>query len=134
MNAATKTRIANILTALASILAIFQTFLTSPPFSTQSVFVMGAVVTYATLLVTTWKQYLSPEISNAGGNVTIVIAIAATLTGLLDLFNVFTLSGHTEQMIKWGITVAVAILNILSKQIFPSQSMKDNMKDLKFEK
>lgn len=134
MNAATKTRWANILTAIASMLAIFQTFLTSPPFSTDQVFTMGAIVTYLTLVITTWKQYLSPEVSNTGGQVTIVIAIIATLTGILDLLNVFHMSDKTEQYIRWGITVAAAILNILSKQIFPSRSQKENMQDLKYEK
>ena len=132
MNANSKIRWANILTAIASIIAIVQTFLTTPPFSTETVFTIGAVLTYVSLLATTWKQYLSPEVASTGTKVTIAIAIAATLAGLLDLLNVTHFSDQTEQYVRWGITVASAILNILSKQIFPSSEQKETMREAKF--
>lgn len=133
MNLANKTKWANVLTALASILAIGQTFLTSPPFTTETVATVGAVLVYLTLLATTWKQYLSPEVSNTGGQITIWIAVIATLTGLGDLLNIFHFSDHTSQYIKWGFTVLAAILSILSKQLFPSAVQKDKMADLKMQ-
>ena len=131
MNAALKTRIANILTALAFVFATVQTFLTNPPFTAGTIAVVGAIMTYAVLLTTTWKQYLSPEVTNAGARVTLWIALAATLTGVLDMLNVIHFSAIASQYIKWGITVIVAIINILSKQIFPSDMQKDTMHDLK---
>ena len=131
MNAAQKTRIANILTALATVFALGQTFLTSPPFSPSAIAIGTALLTYAVLISTTWKQYLSPEVTNAGARVTIWIAAAATLTGILDLMNIIHFSAVVSQYIKWGITVTVAIMNILSKQLFPSDLQKDIMHDLK---
>lgn len=131
MNAANKTRLANILTALVTIFALAQTFLTSPPFDPATIAVVTAILTYAVLAATTWKQYLSPEVSTTGAWFTFWTAVAATLTGLGDLFNVFHFTPHTAQLIKWAITSVVAIINVLSKQIFPSQFQKNNMAHLK---
>ncbi len=131
MNAAKKTRVANILTALATVFAVIQTFLTSPPFSPEMISVGTALLTYAVLISTTWKQYLSPEVTDTGVRITIWIAVVATLTGLLDLMHIVNFSPIVSQYIKWGITVAVAIINILSKQLFPSTLQKENMHDLK---
>lgn len=134
MNLAIKTKWANVLTALASVIAIVQTFLTSPPFTPELITTLSIILTYAALLATTWKQYLSPEVSNTGGQVTIVIAIIATLTGAGDLIGIFHFSDHTGQYIKWGFTVLAAILSIVSKQLFPSIDQKDKMADLKLQK
>lgn len=134
MNSAKKTRWANILTAIASILAIGQTFLTNPPFTPAVIATVSVIFVYATLLATTWKQYLSPEVSNTGAYVTIYIAAIATVTGLADLLNIFHFSAHTAQYIKWAITVLAAILSILSKQIFPSVIQKQKMGELKYQK
>jgi hypothetical protein len=131
MNLNTKTRLANIFTALVSVLAICQTFLTHPPFSEHLVVIGSAVLTYVIMALTTWKQYLSPEISNNGATVTIWIAVIATVTGLADLFNVFSFSETTSIYIKLAISVAVSIINILSKQLFPSLLQKNKMKELK---
>ena len=126
-----KIRLANILTAVASVIAVGQTFLTTPPFSTETIFKVGAVITYISLLVTIWKQYLSPDVSNAGTRFTIYLAIAASLAGAADLLNITNFSDTTEQYIRWGITVLSAILNILSKQIFPSAEQKQTMAEAK---
>jgi len=134
MSAAGKSQWANILTAIASIVAIVQTFLTTPPFPSETVAIMSGVFTYIAFGCTIWKQYISPDVSNVGGQVTIYVATAATLTGLLNLFDVFHFSEDTSKWIKWGITVVVAVGNILSKQIFPSLLQKNRMNDLKFEK
>lgn len=134
MNAATKLKWANLLTAIVAILAVLQTFLTTPPFPVEWVFTMGAIVTYLTLALTTWKQYLSPDVSGSGVTVTIWIAVIATIGGLADLINIFHIPEQTSQYIRWGITVIVAILNVLSKQIFPSFMQKQRMTYLKNEK
>jgi len=131
MTASLKARWANILTTVASVVAIFQTLLTSPPFTIETIALLSGICTYVTLGSTTWKQYLSPDVSSTGTKVTIGIAIAATVAGLLNLVDVFNVGGDTAKWVKWAITVAVAILNILSKQIFPSELQKDRMKDLK---
>lgn len=134
MNAAGKSQFANALTAIASAVAILQTFLTTPPFPSETVAVMSGICTYLVLGATIWKQYLSPDVSNLGTKVTIWVAVAATLTGALNLVDVFTFSEDTSKWVKWGITVAVAIINIVSKQLFPSEIQKDRMHDLKLQK
>ena len=131
MNLSQKSKIANILTALTTVFVIAQTFLTTPPFTPDAIALWGAIFTYAVLVSTAWKQYLSPEVSNTAVKVTIYITIAATLTGLLSLVNIFHFSDQTSVTIKWVITSIVTLINILSKQLFPSQIQKENMTDLK---
>lgn len=134
MNTATKARIANALTTVVAIVAIIQGgMLTNPPFTEKMIFVLGAVFTYITLAGTAWKQYLSPDVSSTGTKVTIGIAIVATLAGLADLLPIVNLPDTTVQWVKWGISISMMIINILSKQIFPSEMQKDKMYELKFE-
>lgn len=127
---ANKLKVSNFLTALAAIIAVFQTMITNPPFTSNQILVIGAILTYANLLATYGKQYLSPEVSSTGTKVTLWVAIAATITGLGDLINIFHFSNHAEQTIRWLITVSVAIINILSKQIFPSFYQKNTIHKL----
>jgi hypothetical protein len=134
MNANVKLRLANHLTTITAIVAIVQTTLTTPPFNPQMVAVLTAICTLVTLIGTYGKQYLSPEVSNTGQHVTIGVFVAAVLTGILDFTHVLNLTAATANWIKWGITVATLIVNIYSKQIFPSVEQKDRMKDLKFQK
>lgn len=127
MNQATRSKFVNILTALATLIGVFQTLVTSPPFNAAAVIILGTVLTYLMLVITTWKQYMSNDISNNGAKVTIIIAIAATLTGALNFLDVFHVSSVTVQWIKWSVSVVVLALNVLSKTIFPSISQTAKM-------
>jgi len=132
MNEATKARVANIFTALVAIITAIQgTFLTNPPFSDQTIFIAGAIFTYLAMGLTIWKQYLSPDVNDTGAKVTIWVAAIATIAGLTDLVGIFHFNEKTEQYVKWFISVLVTILNILSKQLFPSYDQKIKMKELK---
>jgi hypothetical protein len=131
MNAATKTKIANLITAFVSIIAVVQTLLSNPPLTDGEIIVAGTILTYLNLALTAWKQYLSAEVSSTGVRVTIWIAVAATLTGLANVVNIFHFSDHTSQTIRWLITIAIAVVNILSKQLFPSDFQQDKNEELK---
>ncbi len=132
MNAATKARIANIFTTLVTMITIFQTTsLPNAPFPEQHLIVLGVICTYLTMGFTIWKQYLSPDVDNAGTKVTIGIAIATTIAGLLQLTPLLNLNPKTQEYIKWTISLVVTAINILSKQLFPSDDQKDKMKQLK---
>lgn len=130
MNLATKSKIANVLTALAAVIVTVQSFLVNPPFSDHVIFVLGAVLTYLTLVVTTFKQFFSADISDRGAYLTIGILIVSTLAGGLNLLDVFNVSPVTAQWIKWGISMLALMLNILSKTLFPSMMQKEVMTEL----
>ncbi len=132
MNASTKARWSNILTSLVAVIAIIQGgMLTNPPFTDKSVFVLGAIFTYLALAGTAWKQYLSPDVSKTGQKVTIWIAIVATIAGLTDLLPAVNFPDTVAQWVKWGISITIMVINVLSKQLFPSEMQKDKMHDLK---
>ena len=132
MNKATKSRWANILTTIVAVIAIIQGgMLTNPPFTEKMVIVLGAIFTYLTLAGTAWKQYLSPDVSDTGAKVTIWIAVIATIAGLTDLLPFISLPETTTQWVKWAISISMMVINILSKQLFPSELQKDKMHELK---
>ncbi len=131
MNLSTKARWANILTALVAILTMFQTYLTSPPFSQEWVFNAGAWVTFIVISATGLKQYLSPDVSDAGTKFTLWSLAVALLAGLADLINIFPFTDETDQKIRLGITILIMAINILSKQLFPSEMQKEKMFELK---
>lgn len=133
MNLATKAKIAGALTLLVTFVTVIQTSVTSPPFTAAAISIITGVCTYLALIGTTFKQYLSPDVSNTGAHVTIWVAIAATLTGFLDLMQWIHFSPIVSQYIKLGVSIVVMTLNILSKQIWPSELQKDKMADLKYQ-
>jgi hypothetical protein len=83
------------------------------------------------MVLTAWKQYLSPDVSNKGQTVTIWIVAITTIAGLSDLIGLVHLAAKTEEFVKFTISVLVMILNILSKTIFPSFDQKVKMSELK---
>jgi hypothetical protein len=131
MNAATKTKWAGVLGTVILILTTVQTFVTAPPLSVETAFRWGAILTYATLAATAWRQYLSPDISNTAAQATIWTAVIATVAGLLELIPAFDIPEALEQKIRWGITLAVAIFNSLSSRFLPSRARQELLQERK---
>ena len=131
ITAAGKSRWANIITALTAILATTQGVISQPPYNN---FILGGILTFAALLLTSAKQLLSPDVSNKGVWYTVILALGAIVTGALDLFNIIPIDNKIGQTIKLILTVLVAVINILSKQIFPSTDEKNKMYQLSKEK
>lgn len=134
MNAALKLRIANFITLAVTVLTVIQTNLTHPPFEESFVFFWGSFIAITVPLLTIVKQKLSPEVSNTAATVSWWITGAALLTGAVDYLDIINWPADVEQRIRWVVTVAVMSINILSKQLFPSDSQKMNMKVLKYDK
>ena len=134
MNQGNKIRWANILTALASAFAIVQTLFTHPPFSEAQAYLLSSACVTLVSIFTVWKQYLSPEVSNAGARITFWAAVVATAAGVFDYFNLIPVKPETAVWIKWGESVILALLSILSKQIFPSEDQKEVYRKIKYNK
>lgn len=130
----TKLRIANFLTAIVTIMTIVQTSITSPPLTPETIAIATSFLTYAILVATKFKQYLSPEVNKTGEQVTMWIAILATLTGLLDFIQVVHFGPVLSQYIKLGVSIAVMSINILSKTLFPSNYQDNKMAELNYRK
>lgn len=131
LNPATQTKISTMLTATVTIIAVIQTSLTTPPFTAGSVLIASSILAFASLLLTALKQWLSAEVNSMGVTVTLGIVAVTALTGLLNLMNVFHLSDATHNYINWVISVLIAVVNILSKLIFPSIFQKGKIQQLK---
>ena len=131
MNAAIKAKTSNIITAVTAAAAILQTLIVNPPFSDRSVYVIGAILTYVVLVLTYVKQFLSPDVNAKAERFTIWTLVVASVAGLADLIGVFDLNEKTEAWIRWGISVVIALVNILSRTFFPSYEQNKRMEQLK---
>jgi hypothetical protein len=131
MNAATKTKIANAFTAIVALIPAIQTALTSPPLTQQNVVVAGGVLAFLSLFFTAAKQWLSAEVSMKGVTVTMLLSLLPVLAGIGNLINIFHIPDGVKETINWWISLAAMIINILSKQIFPSQFQTDKNEELK---
>ena len=120
------------MTAVVAILGSVQAAITSPPFTAEWVVKVGAIITFAVIIATGLKNYLSPDVSDTGNRFTLGALIVAIAGGLADLFNVFNFSDSTDQRIRLGITIVVMAVNILAKQIWPSTDQKQKMAEAKY--
>lgn len=120
MNANSKTHLAAALTTIVTIIAVIQTSLTTPPFNADTVVIAGAILAFLSLSLTALKQYFSAEVNNSGIKVTLWVAGVTVLGGVGNLINIFHVSDTIQHYITWGISVSMAVLTILSRQIFPS--------------
>jgi hypothetical protein len=133
MNEASKSKWANLLTGIVAVIAFVQGIFTNPPFPSDTVEWATVIFMYLTLALTAWKQYLSPDVSNTGQQVTLWAAVAITIGGLVNFFDLVTFPEQTEAYIRWAISGIVAAINIWSKSIFPSQKQEQRMNELKYQ-
>ena len=120
------------MTAFVAILGSIQAGITAPPFTSNSVVIAGAIITFLVIIATGVKNYLSPDVSTTGNKFTIWALALAALGGVTDLLNIFNLSDSTDQRIRLIITILVMAVNILAKQIFPSTEQKQRMAEAKY--
>lgn len=111
-----------ILTILALVFTTIQGMIPSMPLSDSTA--VSAIVMFIVSGTTIWKQALSKEIDNSALIPTIMLAIAATLGGVNELLKLIPFSELTGQWIRFGITAVTALLNVLSKAIWPTPQTK----------
>lgn len=118
-------KIVNFLSILAIALTAIQGMVPSMPITDTTV--VSAVLMFLVSGATIWKQALSKEIDNNALIPTIMLAIAATLGGVNDLLKLIPFSEITGQWIRFGVTASTALLNVLSKSIWPTPETKSTI-------
>lgn len=112
-------------TLFVVLLSTLQTAIPSLPISNpNTITLVSAIVMFLVVGLTAWKQYFSVEITNASLIPTVIIAIVATLGGLNDLIGAFHISPALGQWIRFAVTAVVTILNVVSKELWPSPAAK----------
>ena len=112
----------NLFTMLVAIFTLFQGLIPSLPIPDTTV--VSAIVMFLVLALTAWRQAFSQIINNAALWPTIIIAAIATIGGLNDLFDVFSISDIAGQWIRFSITALTAVLNLLSTTFWPIKDKK----------
>lgn len=120
-----RSKLAALFTLLVLLLTTFQGLIPALPVTNTTL--ISAVTLFLVSALTAWKQYVSNEISNASLRPTLFVAIIATLGGLNELLNVFTISGTAGQWIRFGITLITAFINLASKILWPTTETKSQL-------
>ena len=115
-------KLLNLFTMLVAIFTLFQGLIPSLPIPDTTV--VSAIVMFLVLALTAWRQAFSQIINNAALWPTIIIAAIATIGGLNDLFDVFSISDIAGQWIRFSITALTAVLNLLSTTYWPIKDKK----------
>jgi len=111
----------NILTVLVMVLGVFQTGLLTAPFKNPATLTLvSGIMVFVVTGLTAWKQVLSEEINNKALWPTIIVAMIAIVGGLNDLIGSIRFSEDVSQILRWIITTVLSTLNLLSKQIWPT--------------
>lgn len=128
MSATQKNKWANVFTVFVLVLTVFQGLIPSMPIdNTVLLATISAITMYVVNGLTIWKNFLSNEIDNTANRPALILAIIATIGGLNELFNVITFSNSTGQWIRFGITLATAILNLVTKIFYPTNETRSNI-------
>lgn len=121
----TKKGILAILTVLAAMVSVFQGLIPAMPVTDPE---MIKIYSSGALLVgticTVWIQFYSTDIANRAVKRTLIVAIVATLVGILDFTNVIHFSTTAGQWTRFAFQLAIATLMLVSKQLFPSEALK----------
>ena len=120
--ALSNSKLLNLFTMLVAIFTLFQGLIPSLPIPDTTV--VSAIVMFLVLALTAWRQAFSQIINNAALWPTIIIAAIATIGGLNDLFDVFSISNIAGQWIRFSITALTAVLNLLSTTFWPIKDKK----------
>ena len=118
----------NALTLIVGIVALIQGLVPTMPIQNpQTATILSAVLMFLATALTVWKQYGSSEIRNNATTPILIVAAIAIIGGLNDLFAVIPFSDLTSQWIRFGITATTAILNFLSKVMYPTPETKSKI-------
>lgn len=118
-------KIVNALSILAIVFTAIQGVIPEMPIHDTTI--VSAVVMFLVTAFTIWKQALSKEIDNKALKATIIVAAIATLGGLNELFKAFPLSESVSQWLRFIVTSVIAVLNLLSKVLWPTPQTKSTI-------
>lgn len=125
MSAINTKKVVNILSVLAIVFTAIQGMIPTMPMPDTTI--VSAIVMFIVTGLTIWKQALSKEIDNNALIPTIIVAAIATIGGLNELLKVFHFTDVAGQWIRFVITSITAILNVLSKIIWPTPDTKTSI-------
>lgn len=117
----------NLIGLLVVVLTVFQGMLGTdmvPKMNTATLSIVSASVMFGVVVFTAIKQYLSEEIANKAVKRTLIILAIAIVGGANDFFQVINFGEIANQWIRFFITGIATILNVYSKQLFPTPDTK----------
>lgn len=122
----TRKTILAIIAVFVLILTAFQGLIPTITWVPQEQLTIYGSITFVVVnILTVWKQYLSASVATGPAiKRTLIVALIATVAGLLDVTNLVHFPGHWGDIIRFIFTLIAMVLNLLSKQMFPSEEQK----------
>lgn len=113
-----------IYTTLTFVFAFMQTLLPSMGFTEFTSSIVTTVLVTLVSVFTIKKQRISIEINNKAQIVTWVLIAVAALGGLNQLLDVVNLSDIWQGRLRTIVAALIGILNIVSKNLFPTDEAR----------
>lgn len=112
--------IAKLLGVLVLFFTGVQGFVTIAPFQdAHTAVVVGAIFVYLGSACTIWQQFLSSKTDNVSIWPTAIVAVIATIAGVLDLLKVINIDPVTGQWIRFSVSVVTMLLGQISSVLWP---------------
>lgn len=110
-----------LVTALVLMLTVIQGLVPSLPIVDVGLKTMlSAIFMFLVQAMTAWRQHVNSLISTTAEKFTLGMFILAALGGLNDFFNVIQISETAGQWIRFSITAATAVINLISPIVWPA--------------
>jgi hypothetical protein len=123
-----RSKLVDIFTITVVFLTTFQGLIPTMPITDVSIIaVVSAVTMFLVSAITVWKQYISDEIANKALRPTIIVAILATIAGVMDLMKVIDFNHTAGQWIRFGFTAVTMFLNLFSKLMYDTDETKSKI-------
>lgn len=126
METTSNSRILRIISILVLMLTTFQFLIPEMPVTdTSKITIVSAVTMFLVTVLTYIKNWLSDAVAkSAQWATTIIVAIAVAGAVNEYLLPVIKFSSSTAQWIRFCITLLIALLNVLAKELFPNTPLK----------
>lgn len=130
-----KTKLPGYLFTIAYILTAFQLVIPLiPDINEPTRTLISAIVIFLVSATTIWRQYISKYIEDGAVKYTLAAALIAIIGGLNDFFNFVHFSDSVSQWIRFAITFIIMVINIISKEAFPTFLQKIKEREQEAEK
>lgn len=98
-----------------------------PGIGPHSLTLWSAILLWGLTAITIFRQWVSNQILDKAAVPTIIVGVISLIGGLNDVLDVIQFSEHTDQIIRFLLTVLVGLLGLVSKLLWPTDTTKQSL-------
>lgn len=128
MSTTSKERNLKLIALLGLIIPFVQLLLpTFPGIGPHSLTLWSAILLWSLTAITLFRQWVSNQILDKAAVPTILVGVISLIGGFNDVLDVIKFSEHTDQIIRFSLTVLVGLLGLVSKLLWPTDTTKQSL-------